>query len=496
MPRSNDVEPPHKKYKALFEESDPDRIAQSLGNAATQNGVFVGGSFTQPETPSDALTQERTRSGKPLLAVLQEEEESMAGIPVSTETHAKSQGRKRKAAEEDVDMDEDETRPSKRRAEGVGSETQATLVQDAASSSKLASGKAPSSKVFTNASSKSQAATQKSAGAAPAELDKDEAFLKAVASTKRGKKHEDEFDREFNNLRISKPDLRREEVEKEWAVLEEFGDDGDLRGNFMVIVEMEVFKKEGTSRDAVRTTGGRLDWEGRPNYKKFQKVEYPLYFSFITPLNAITTEDQWRQTKTDRDLYQRRRGPRYWRYMLATSYILAISNLATDSWKTKSSQSQSQTRKIKEGSSSLKHKMSTPMDSDSEVEEVVAPKQKGIGAKAKTQTQRETSVKPTRPTRATQARSQKKSQPLFMESDEDEPEAPMDVDSEDGVEAAIDDGNDDDSQQVSQTLRSNPRTQDSGVKPGSRRKDSPAHREDSGDEMAFKGFGFRRKGRR
>lgn len=293
MPRCNGAEPPHKKYKALFEESDPDRIAQSLNDATTQNGTFMGGSLTQPETPSDALTQERARPGKPLLAVLEEEEESMPGTSVPAETQAKSQGRKRKAAGEDIDMDEDETRPAKRRAEGAESETQAAPVQEGASTRKRASSKAPSSKVFTSASNKSQAATQKPAGAAPDELDKDEAFLKAVASTKRGKKHEDEFDREFNNLRISKPDLQREEVEKEWAVLEDFGEEGDMRGNFMVVVEMEVFKKEGTSRDAVRTTGGRLDWEGRPNFKKFKKVKYPFYFIFIALLNSVTSEDHW-----------------------------------------------------------------------------------------------------------------------------------------------------------------------------------------------------------
>lgn len=186
--------------------------------------------------------------------------------------------------------------------------------------------------------------------------------------------------------------------------------------------------------------------------------------------------------------------------MLANSYLVNTANPATDSWKTKSSQSQSRSQKFKEGGSSLKaqRKTSTPMDFDSEVEEVAAPKPKVTKAKAKTQTQRETPAKPTRPTRTTQARSQKKSQPLFMESDEDELEATMDVDSEDGVEAAIDDrdDDDDDSQQVSQTLRSNPRTQDSRVKPGSRRKDAPVLMEDSDDDMAFKGFGSRRKGRR
>ena len=37
--------------------------------------------------------------------------------------------------------------------------------------------------------------------------DTDAAFLQALASTKRGKRREDDFDREFNNLRISKPEI-------------------------------------------------------------------------------------------------------------------------------------------------------------------------------------------------------------------------------------------------------------------------------------------------
>ena len=93
----------------------------------------------------------------------------------------------------------------------------------------------------------------------------------AVASTKRGKKHEDEFDREFNNLRISKPDLQREETEKAWAVLDDFGDDRDVRGNFMVVVELDV--PERPRGPALRRGDEeRADWAGRPDFKKFKKV--------------------------------------------------------------------------------------------------------------------------------------------------------------------------------------------------------------------------------
>ena len=128
----------------------------------------------------------------------------------------------------------------------------------------------PSSRPFTN--TQTNVDRTRKAGSVPGKPDRDEAFLKAVASTKRGKKHEDDFDREFNELRISKPDLKHEKVKEDWSVLDEFGDDSGLRGNFMLVVEMEVFRKDNAKRDVMRMMGTRADWEGRPNFKKFKKV--------------------------------------------------------------------------------------------------------------------------------------------------------------------------------------------------------------------------------
>ena len=64
----------------------------------------------------------------------------------------------------------------------------------------------------------------------------------------------------------------KEKVREDWSVLDDFGDDINLRGNFMVVVEMEVFRKEDSARNVMRTAGGRADWEGRPDFKKFKKV--------------------------------------------------------------------------------------------------------------------------------------------------------------------------------------------------------------------------------
>lgn len=264
-------EPPHKKYRALFDESDPDKIPKSgIGyNLET-------GSVTQPETPlaSNAPTQDLPpRRASSLIAEAEEDEES-AGPSRSGSLTAgpaeRPQGVTRNPMadnDDDVDMNgagEDQRPPKRGTTIPTSGRTQ------------IADGPAqpyrkPVSSIVFDSAQTNTAPSQKS-GAAPGKPDKDEAFLKAVASTKRGKKHEDPFDREFNNLRISKPDLQHEQIADDWDVLADFSDDTDLRGNFMVVVEMDIFGKGDTERHAMRTAGSRADWEGRPDFKKFKKV--------------------------------------------------------------------------------------------------------------------------------------------------------------------------------------------------------------------------------
>ncbi|KAH9984922.1 hypothetical protein BJV77DRAFT_1086941 [Russula vinacea] len=118
-------------------------------------------------------------------------------------------------------------------------------------------------------------------------LDTDENFLKAVNSTKRGKKHEDNFDREFNQLRITKPRNVNtagpstalaaatkgipEAVVAPWDAIDDFGDVG-IRGNFMIVVEMDI-QRGGSAKPAppARTNdAAHPEWMGRPNFKKFK----------------------------------------------------------------------------------------------------------------------------------------------------------------------------------------------------------------------------------
>ena len=144
-------------------------------------------------------------------------------------------------------------------------------------------------------------------------LDTDENFLKAVNSTKRGKKHEDDFDREFNQLRITKPKKADtaaaaaassaatkavpEAVVAPWDAIDDFGDVG-IRGNFMVVVEMDI--QRGSSAKsaplACADNAARPEWTGRQNFKKFKTVSILCSSPIIPPSLLLTFE--WAQKPT------------------------------------------------------------------------------------------------------------------------------------------------------------------------------------------------------
>ena len=246
------AEPPVKKFKALFDASNPERE-----------------SLSSTQTESQVRSSRMLRSGNEgtTLSVLreEEEEESQMGGVNSNPTPPRVLKRRLESVDENSEMDVVEreapgnTFSAKKRAiENVNAVERSEGPPKPAST--RAASKPPSSAI---------PAKKDKQGAAPGKPDTDAAFLKAIASTKRGKKAEDKFDREFNNLKISKPELEQQpEPEEEWAVLADFGDDTGLRGNFMVVVEMDVYKKDKNSQDSAINHV----WAGKPNFKKFKKV--------------------------------------------------------------------------------------------------------------------------------------------------------------------------------------------------------------------------------
>jgi len=234
------MEPPLKKFKALFEESDPDRLVSSLPSEIS--GVTKE-HYSQPSPmqTDDSPVQERHLPN--------------FDVDEASQSHAvmESRGTKRRAGTEGVDdgpgtpiptEHDSSVRPLKRRA------------------------------VERDPKSVAEAHSQPSqthGGADFGEPDTDKRFLTALASVKKGKKSEDSFDREFNNLRISKPDMEREVREQEWDLLDGLDDEHDVRGNFMLVVELDVCKKGvSAGRGTLRT--GRIEWEGKPDFKKFRRV--------------------------------------------------------------------------------------------------------------------------------------------------------------------------------------------------------------------------------
>ena len=229
------VEPPLKKFKALFEESDPDRLTLSLPSDSLD--ITQESQLLSLQTDNSSVQEKRRR--------ITEGGEGYTAVG--------NRGTKRRVGTEDAGdgpspsdsmEQENSTRPLKRRVVEVTSRSTAE----------------------TNSQH-----SQTNGGTKLSEPDTDKRFLTALASMKRGKRSEDSFDREFNDLRISKPDIEQGVIEQEWDLLDGLDDEHNVRGNFMLVVELEVRKKGGAAGTGTTRTG-RIDWEGKPDFKKFRKV--------------------------------------------------------------------------------------------------------------------------------------------------------------------------------------------------------------------------------
>ena len=233
------MEPPLKRFKALFEESDPDRLPPRFLSKSLNT-------IQESHPQSSSMVTNNSPGQEEHLHVFEGDEASQR------HTIVEPRGTKRRATAEDMESDplfstsmeqENAARPLKRRmTEGAsGGVTKANPPQSQTQGAKIG------------------------------EPDTDKRFLTALATMRRGKRSEDSFDREFNDLRISKPDLEQEATQQGWDLLEGLDDEHNVRGNFMLVVELEVHDKDGTTgMGALRT--GRIDWEGKPDFKKFRKV--------------------------------------------------------------------------------------------------------------------------------------------------------------------------------------------------------------------------------
>ncbi|KAI0075005.1 hypothetical protein K474DRAFT_1647144 [Panus rudis PR-1116 ss-1] len=455
------------KYKSLYEESDPDRIAKT--NMEDYKNMFtqrkeISDSLTQPESSTAA-----TNRPSGLDVVPEEEEESTLPRSNSTypsETPMGTLKRKTRIDDEngDVDMEDvDKPKKSKRRAVEGGDSVQ-TQAQEKPNSKQQTKSKKPQAKIIDNKASEST-------GAAPGKPDKDEAFLKAVASTKRGKKHEDSFDREFNQLRISKPDLQREQAVEEWKMLEEFGDDGDVRGNFMVIVEMDVPRQGGVG--VYRRGEGRMEWENRPDFKKFKKKHVG---ERRKPVDLVLEDPEGFEYPSQP--------------IRKTSHSKASQSFeATQAGSLPKAQTQASPRKTQ----------TAIVDSDDE--EMAAPTGTRRSQRRTPQPQsKPTSQASTKSSRATKTKqSQSKKKPLFIVSEEEDEDMQDNGAGKGDAMSGDEDVSSGKSRSQAETLQSAPPTMEKfsgrATRSTATKRKAPAALldDDSDDGVTFKGFGNKRR---
>ncbi|KAG5653883.1 hypothetical protein H0H81_009705 [Sphagnurus paluster] len=438
-------EPPLKKFKALFDASHPDNMGSGTFNEGAfeelpqiVNGSSSSQTQTQSQTQGSALRAGRMGTAANL-STLREEEEETQGTMLS-------RGRKRTLddVQEDVEMDDASqvAGPSlakKRAIENINSVEKAPPATKPPSS--RAASKPPSSALAPVKSKPHKG------GAAPGKPDQDANFLKAIASTKRGKKTEDEFDREFNKLKISKPALDREEPEEQWAVLADFGDDTNIRGNFMVVVEMQAYNR------AKHKTGGQevpQEWQGKPNFKKFKKQKVGVRKArvevFLNQRDDYGMDSAWNEDKSQ-------------------------STLRGDFGLT-----QTKAEVKRESTTQTLGRSQAPMVIDDDEDDDDMPVVRKSKGKAKASSRAGSAAPPTRTSSRSKV-SAKKSQPLFLDDDDDDE---IQVIDEDDEPMASDD---------EQTLRSTlpratkPRTTRASKKP------APVLADGDSDDGVFKGFG-------
>ena len=259
-------EPPLKRFKALFEETNPESIG--LQSDSPMDGAIDATASVMTQTQTDTGPRLLRSMGDSSLTILREEEEETQ--PAITESLMQKGKKRRLLSEDDVEMqigDEDRGNTTSDVAEPS---TKRRAVENSNAVSPVPSSEEVTVMAITGSKPPSNSGPVKNkttSGAPPGKPDTDDAFLKAIASTKRGRKHEDEFDREFNKLRLTKPELGRHEPEEEWGVLADFGGDSGLRGNFMVIVEIDPYERDGCKPKSIN-----CEWDQGPNFKKFKKV--------------------------------------------------------------------------------------------------------------------------------------------------------------------------------------------------------------------------------
>lgn len=141
----------------------------------------------------------------------------------------------------------------------------------------------------------------------PENMTKDEQFLQAASKAKRKNKGIDEFDLEFNALKIAKPSKPsvasnvettasrdRQTDEQLFRLVEDM--DTSTTGNFIVIERMDLYRKDKpTERNR---PSSHPEWAGKKNFKKFKQVGA----SVVETCKGIHADIVWLPRKTSRNM--------------------------------------------------------------------------------------------------------------------------------------------------------------------------------------------------
>lgn len=269
----------------MFEESDPDRLV----NSQTQ-----GSEVRTLSSIVEQAYEERTEAMQSALRDMSLKKRKRAADDVGTANedeeatpHTGSSSRAPSVGPP----------PSKRRAlaqmqsaGGLSTVPEVPESQVAPSSSREPQ---PQKSQPSASTSRAKPAEKKKQTVCQPQPDRDENFLKALASTKKGKKKEDQYDRDFNELRVARPTQAHlkaavgvEDDLEAWDAIEK---DMDMRGNFMVVMEEIEPRAPRELEEVGMRREGRREWVGRPDFKKFKRVRVEME-ARVWPLIRPTEE--------------------------------------------------------------------------------------------------------------------------------------------------------------------------------------------------------------
>lgn len=242
------------------------KLKRRAGVGATQSS-FLDGFDTTVQYEEEVKKQQKAREIRDLYEETKRETMSLS-VPQSK--RQRTQGPPIESIDELMEVDEDDVvtknmRAARPKREPI-SPAKPPPVQQPAAPAREESPEvvdlAPTKRSKTASKTASKSTTlriQVDVNRPPSQVDKDEAFLQAIKTSR--KKGMDDLDREFNALRIPKD---QQKWEDDYTIVKDFTD--DLRGNFIEIVQKDLFRK-----DPPRISVPLAD-DGRPNFKKFKKV--------------------------------------------------------------------------------------------------------------------------------------------------------------------------------------------------------------------------------